>query len=90
MQQVVCHSRSRETTTRQIAELAQVNEVTLFRHFGNKQGLLLAVISESAVFKDLGRSLRKQANQPGSVQALRDYTSDRLQALEQVQSWYYL
>lgn len=74
-----------ETTTRQIAELAQVNEVTLFRHFGNKQGLLLAVISESAVFKDLGESLRKQANQPGSVyQALRDYASDRLQALEQV------
>jgi AcrR family transcriptional regulator len=74
-----------ETTTRQIAELAQVNEVTLFRHFGNKQGLLLAVISESAVFKDLGESLRKQANQPGSVyQALRDYASDRLQALGQV------
>ncbi len=74
-----------ETTTRQIAELAQVNEVTLFRHFGNKQGLLLAVISESAVFKDLGESLRKQANQPGSVyQALRDYASDRLQALAQV------
>ena len=74
-----------ETTTRQIAELAQVNEVTLFRHFGNKHGLLLAVISESAVFKDLGESLRKQANQPGSVyQALRDYASDRLQALGQV------
>ncbi len=74
-----------ETTTRQIAELAQVNEVTLFRHFGNKQGLLLAVISESAVFKDLGESLKKQANQPGSVyQALKNYASDRLQALEQV------
>lgn len=74
-----------ETTTRQIAELAQVNEVTLFRHFGNKHGLLLAVISESAVFKDLGESLRKQAEQPGNVsQALRDYASDRLQALEQV------
>jgi AcrR family transcriptional regulator len=27
-----------ETTTRQIAELAGVNEVTLFRNFGNKQG----------------------------------------------------
>ena len=38
-----------ETTTRQIAELAQVNEVTLFRQFGNKQGLLLAVIEDSAV-----------------------------------------
>jgi AcrR family transcriptional regulator/site-specific recombinase XerD len=74
-----------ETTTRQIAELAQVNEVTLFRHFGNKHGLLLAVISDSAVFKDLGELLRKQANQTTSVhQALKDYASDRLQALEQV------
>ncbi len=74
-----------ETTTRQIAELAQVNEVTLFRHFGNKHGLLLAVISESAVFKDLGEYLQQQANQSSSVyQALKDYASDRLQALEQV------
>jgi AcrR family transcriptional regulator len=31
-----------ETTTRQIAELAQVNEVTLFRQFGNKQGIALS------------------------------------------------
>jgi len=29
-----------ETTTREIAELAEVNEVTLFRHFGNKHNLL--------------------------------------------------
>ncbi|MDZ4872435.1 MAG: Tyrosine recombinase XerC [Chroococcidiopsis cubana SAG 39.79] len=74
-----------ETTTRQIAELAQVNEVTLFRHFGNKQGLLLAAISESAVFKDFGESLREKASQTSSLhQALKDYASDRLQALEQV------
>jgi AcrR family transcriptional regulator len=73
-----------ETTTRQIAELAQVNEVTLFRHFGNKQGLLLAAISESAVFKDFGESLREKASQTSSLhQALKDYASDRLQALEQ-------
>ncbi|HCF27834.1 MAG TPA: TetR family transcriptional regulator [Cyanobacteria bacterium UBA11049] len=72
-----------ETTTRQIAELAKVNEVTLFRQFGNKHGLLLAVISESAVFQELGESLRQQANQAGSVyQALKNYASDRLQALE--------
>jgi AcrR family transcriptional regulator len=45
-----------ETTTRQIAELAQVNEVTLFRQFGSKQGLLLAVIEDSAVFTHLGES----------------------------------
>lgn len=32
------------TTTRQIAELAGVNEVTVFRGFGNKQGVLAAVV----------------------------------------------
>ena len=32
------------TTTRAIAERAQVNEVTLFRHFGSKQQLLRAII----------------------------------------------
>lgn len=30
-------------TTKDIAELAGVNEVTLFRHFGNKRGLLTAI-----------------------------------------------
>ncbi len=74
-----------ETTTKAVAELAKVNEVTLFRHFGNKHGLLLAVISESPVFKELGESLKMQANQTTSVyQALKDYCQDRLQALEKV------
>lgn len=74
-----------ETTTRQIAELAQVNEVTLFRHFGNKHGLLLAVIEDSAVFTALGESLVEQANQTSSIeQALKDYARGRLQALEGV------
>ncbi len=74
-----------ETTTRQIAELAQVNEVTLFRHFGNKQGLLLAVIEDSAVFTHLGESLRAQVAQTSHLdQALKNYAIDRLQALEQI------
>ncbi|MBE9125435.1 MULTISPECIES: TetR family transcriptional regulator [unclassified Coleofasciculus] len=74
-----------ETTTRQIAELAQVNEVTLFRHFGNKQGLLLAVIEDSAVFTRLGEVLREQVKQTSSVeQVLKTYASDRIQALEQI------
>jgi AcrR family transcriptional regulator len=72
-----------ETTTKAVAELAKVNEVTLFRHFGNKHGLLLAVISESLVFQELGDSLKLHANQTTSVyQALKDYCEDRLQALE--------
>ncbi|MGB7444667.1 MAG: TetR family transcriptional regulator [Coleofasciculaceae cyanobacterium] len=74
-----------ETTTRQIAELAEVSEVTLFRQFGNKQGLLLAVIEDSAVFTHLGESLRKQANQTSNLeQALKNYGRDRLQSLEQM------
>ncbi|WP_341526022.1 TetR family transcriptional regulator [Nostoc sp. UHCC 0302] len=73
------------TTTRQIAEKAEVNEVTLFRHFGNKHGLLLAVLEESAAFKDLGESLVRRATPPGNVyQALKDYASDSLHALERV------
>jgi len=73
------------TTTRQIADQAEVNEVTLFRHFGNKHGLLLAVLEESAAFKNLGESLVRRASPPGSVyQALKDYASDTLHALERV------
>jgi AcrR family transcriptional regulator len=73
------------TTTRQIAEQAQVNEVTLFRHFGNKHGLLLAVISESQVFQEMGESLKAQADETISVyQALKDYCEGRLLALEKI------
>jgi AcrR family transcriptional regulator len=73
------------TTTRQISEKAEVNEVTLFRNFGNKHGLLLAVLEESAAFKNLGESLVQRANPPGNVyQALKDYASESLLALERV------
>jgi len=74
-----------DTTTKQIAELARVNEVTLFRHFGNKHGLLLAVIEEAAVFTQLGRTLIQRADQTSSIhQALKDYATACLQALERV------
>jgi AcrR family transcriptional regulator len=72
-----------ETTTKAVAKSAQVNEVTLFRHFGNKHGLLLAVISESEVFRELSEYLKTQATQTTTVyQALKNYCEDRLQALE--------
>ena len=74
-----------ETTTKQIAELADVNEVTLFRQFGNKHGLLLAVIEETAVFTNLGQALVQQAKQTSSIyQALKDYATACLQALERI------
>jgi AcrR family transcriptional regulator len=74
-----------ETTTKQIAELAGVNEVTLFRHFGTKHGLLLAAIEDSAVFNHLGQTLIEQASQSSSIyQALKDYATASLEALEGV------
>ena len=74
-----------ETTTRQIAERAEVNEVTLFRHFGNKHGLLLGVIEESEVFAQVGRSLAQHVAQTDNIhQTLKEYAHDQLQAVEQI------
>lgn len=72
------------TTTRQIANLAEVNEVTLFRHFGNKYGLLLAVIEEAPTFRNLGEALMGQIAPTTNVhQALKVYASNCLHVLEQ-------
>jgi AcrR family transcriptional regulator len=74
-----------ETTTKQIAEMAEVNEVTLFRQFGSKHGLLLAVIEEAAVFTNLGQTLVDRASQTSNIyQALKEYATACLQALERV------
>ena len=35
----------RGTTTRRVATAAEVNEVTLFRHFGTKEALITAALS---------------------------------------------
>ena len=54
-----------QTTTRQIADLAGVNEVTLFRNFGNKYGLLQAVIQTAPTFRNLGEGLMQQTVETG-------------------------
>ena len=72
-----------ETTTKQIAEAAAVNEVTLFRQFGNKHGLLLAVIEESAAFSQLGQNFGELPPVSNLPQMLTEYANSCLQALEQ-------
>lgn len=42
--QLVARKGRRGTTTREIAELAGVNEATLFRHFGNKDAIIDACV----------------------------------------------
>src|SRR3569833_1855350 len=42
----------RGATTRRIAQVADVNEVTLFRHFGSKEELLRAALQQVATAED--------------------------------------
>jgi AcrR family transcriptional regulator len=73
-----------QTTTRQIATLANVNEVTLFRNFGNKYGLLLAVIQATPTFRNFGEALVQQTTPAANMaEALKAYASNCLHALEQ-------
>ncbi len=44
---VIARKGKRGATTREIADLAGVNEATLFRHFGNKESLIIAVAKAS-------------------------------------------
>lgn len=45
------------TTTKEIAAMSGVNELTLFRHFGSKERLLEAAIDRSFAYDDLMASL---------------------------------
>jgi AcrR family transcriptional regulator len=72
-----------ETTTKAVAELAQVNEVTLFRHFGNKQGLMLAVMEESAAFKQPGELLQIPAQVDSLGEAVAQYAIAFLESVTQ-------
>ncbi|TAM56322.1 TetR/AcrR family transcriptional regulator [bacterium] len=51
----VRNNGSRGATTREIAQLAGVNEVTLFRHFGSKERLLASMISHCCVRQKMTR-----------------------------------
>ncbi|MDJ0681328.1 MAG: TetR family transcriptional regulator [Xenococcaceae cyanobacterium MO_167.B52] len=72
-----------ETTTKAVAERAQVNEVTLFRNFGNKYRLLLAVIQDSAVFARLVHTLVEQASARDNLaDFLQEYAQESLRTLK--------
>jgi AcrR family transcriptional regulator len=47
-------------TTRAIAEAAGVNEVTLFRHFGNKKNIFMAMIEQYSALPGLRAALEEQ------------------------------
>lgn len=69
----------RGATTRRIAQVAGVNEVTLFRHFGSKEGLIM-----EAIYRSL-EALRSEAQLPDEPQdpraELLDWTTKHYQFL---------
>ncbi|MGB3789110.1 MAG: TetR/AcrR family transcriptional regulator [Phormidesmis sp.] len=69
------------TTTKEIAENAGVNEVTLFRQFGSKQGLLLAVLQEAPILDEMQAALSEIV---GANNPLVAYGSASLEMLGQV------
>jgi AcrR family transcriptional regulator len=74
-----------ETTTKQIAEQAEVNEVTLFRQFGNKQGLILAVMEEAEIFDQLATALGEQVDRTRpAAQTITKYAQSYLSLLDAV------
>ncbi len=71
-----------ETTTKAVAQRAQVNEVTLFRKFGSKHRLMLAVIEDSAIFTKLVQALVEQANtQESLAEFIKVYARESLRTL---------
>lgn len=59
--EVIARKGKRGATTREIADMAGVNEATLFRHFGNKESLIIAVAKHSCPdvkLRDLVAQLR--------------------------------
>jgi AcrR family transcriptional regulator len=67
------------TPTKAIAERAEVNEVTLFRHFGNKNGLLLAILADQTASPD------RPPSDTTFPATLTTYSHDRLQTLDRFQ-----
>jgi len=72
-----------EATTRQIAEQADVHEVTLFRNFGSKHDLLLAAIANSGLFTCPWDALAAAGDNRQLAKVIQRYARDRLDTLSQ-------
>ncbi|MEL7086706.1 MAG: helix-turn-helix domain-containing protein [Cyanobacteria bacterium J06597_1] len=71
------------STTKQIAELAEVNEATLFRQFGSKHGLLLGLLEDADLFDQFREVLGSQDTPSQDVvEAVRGYAIALLDLLD--------
>lgn len=80
--QLIAKKGRRGTTTREIAELAGVNEATLFRHFGNKDALIEACVLHYCPALDLQAFLPNLGgNVEEDLRAIAHFMTERMEAL---------
>jgi AcrR family transcriptional regulator len=80
--QLIAKKGRRGTTTREIAELAGVNEATLFRHFGNKDALIEACVMHYCPAGDLREFLPKlSGNIEDDLRAISKLLTERMESL---------
>lgn len=80
--QLIAKKGRRGTTTREIAELAGVNEATLFRHFGNKDALIEACVTHFCPVGDLQEFLpHLSGNIEEDLRAIAHFMTERMESL---------
>lgn len=80
--QLLAKKGRRGTTTREIAELAGVNEATLFRHFGNKEALIEACVLHFCPAGDLQDLLPNLGgNIEEDLRAIAHFMTERMESL---------
>ena len=80
--QLIAKKGRRGTTTREIAELAGVNEATLFRHFGNKDALIDACVLHYCPAVDLQALLpNRDGNIEEDLRAIAHFMTERMESL---------
>ncbi len=86
--EVIARKGKRGATTREIAEVAGVNEATLFRHFGTKESLIVAVAKHTCgdvVLRDIISSLNGPLEE--DLYTIARAFNDRLESMMDMIRW---